>query len=74
MATPAEKDITLEKALKDTKLIEARFKGLLESLPDSIVMVNDSGSIVFVNEQALRMFDYKRDELLGQPIEILLQT
>lgn len=72
MATPAEKDITLEKALKDTKLIEARFKGLLESLPDSIVMVNDSGSIVFVNEQALRMFDYKRDELLGQPIEILL--
>ncbi|GBF38772.1 PAS domain S-box protein [Leptospira johnsonii] len=72
MTTPAEKEITLEKALKDAKLIESKFKGLLESLPDSIVMVNESGSIVFVNEQALRMFDYKREELLGQPIEILL--
>ncbi|TGN03440.1 PAS domain S-box protein [Leptospira dzoumogneensis] len=72
MATPTQKDITLEKALKDAKLIESRFKVLLESLPDSIVMVNDSGSIVFVNEQALRMFDYKREELLGQAIEILL--
>ncbi|PKA14829.1 PAS domain S-box protein [Leptospira haakeii] len=72
MTTPAEKDITFEKALKDARLIEAKFKGLLESLPDSIVMVNDSGSIVFVNEQALRMFDYKMENLLGQPIEILL--
>ncbi|EMK00992.1 MULTISPECIES: PAS domain S-box protein [unclassified Leptospira] len=72
MATPTEKNITLEKALQDAKLIESKFKGLLESLPDSIVMVNDSGRIVFVNEQALRMFDYKIEELLGQPIEILL--
>ncbi|PJZ75420.1 PAS domain S-box protein [Leptospira neocaledonica] len=72
MATPAEKDMTLEKALKDAKLIESKYKGLLESLPDSIVMVNDSGSIVFVNEQALRMFDYKLQELLGQPVEVLL--
>lgn len=67
-----KRDITLNKALRDAKLIEARFKGILESLPDSIVMVNDTGSIVFVNEQALRMFEYEREELLGKAIEVLL--
>lgn len=67
-----KKDITLTKALRDAKLIEAKFKGLLESLPDSIVMVNDTGNIVFVNEQALRMFEYERKDLLGKAIEILL--
>ncbi|TGL64901.1 PAS domain-containing protein [Leptospira sarikeiensis] len=67
-----ERDITLQRTLRDSKLIEARFQGLLESLPDSIVMVNDTGNIVFVNDQALKMFDYKREELIGNAIEILL--
>jgi PAS domain S-box-containing protein len=67
-----KKDITLLKAHRDAKVFEARFKGLLESMPDSIVMVNNTGYIVLVNEQATKMFGYRREHLVGKPIEILL--
>lgn len=48
------------------------FRGLLESAPDGIVVVDGSGHIVIVNGQAERMFGYARQELLGQSIEILV--
>lgn len=57
---------------RDAQLIEERFKDLLESVPDGIVMVNRDGSIVLSNRQAERLFGYDAGELRGQPIEILL--
>jgi PAS domain S-box-containing protein len=51
---------------------EARFTGLLEAAPDAIVGVDTNGVIALVNAQAVRLFGYTRDELLGQPIEILV--
>jgi PAS domain S-box-containing protein len=51
---------------------ETKFRGLLESAPDGIISVDLEGRIVLLNTQAERMFGYSRDELLGQPIEILL--
>ncbi len=67
-----KKDITQLKALRDAKVFEARFKGLLESMPDSIVIVNRMGRIVLVNDQATRMFGYRREDMVGQAIEMLL--
>ena len=58
--------------LRDAKLVEARFRDLLESTPDAIVMVNATGRIVLVNSQAERVFCYPRGQLLGQAIEVLL--
>lgn len=67
-----KKDVTHLKVLRDAKLVEARFRDLLESTPDAIVIINTTGRIVLVNGQAQRVFGYLREELIGQPIEILL--
>jgi protein-histidine pros-kinase len=67
-----KKDVTHLKTLRDAKMVEARFRDLLESVPDAIVMVNLTGRIVLVNSQAEAVFDYPRAELLGKPVETLL--
>src|SRR5712691_1392361 len=51
---------------------EAKFRGLLEAAPDAMVCVDASGRIEVVNAQAERLFGYARDELIGQPVEILV--
>ncbi len=49
-----------------------RFQELLEFAPDAIVLANQDGEIVLVNTQTERIFGYKRDELLGKSVEILV--
>ncbi|MGD0239200.1 MAG: PAS domain S-box protein [Streptosporangiaceae bacterium] len=46
--------------------------GLLEAAPDAMVCVDSDGQIVLVNAQTERLFGYPRDELTGQPVEILV--
>jgi PAS domain S-box-containing protein len=51
---------------------ETTARALLESASDGIVVVEADGRIVLVNARLEEMFGYTRDELLGQPVEILL--
>jgi protein-histidine pros-kinase len=51
---------------------EAYFRNLLESAPDAMIIIDENGKIAIVNAQAESMFGYRRIEILGQPIEILL--
>ncbi len=51
---------------------QARAEGLLEAAPDATIVVDAEGRIVLLNRQAEVSFGYTRDELLGQPVEVLL--
>jgi PAS domain S-box-containing protein len=49
-----------------------RFRELVESAPDAMVIVNEDGEIVLVNAQVERVFGYARKDLLGEHVEILV--
>jgi len=66
MVMSAVRDIT------DRKKAEQKFRGLLESAPDAMVIVGTDGRIALINTQTERLFGYKREELLGQMVEVLV--
>jgi PAS domain S-box-containing protein len=49
-----------------------RFRELLEAAPDAIVEVDESGRILLMNAVTESLFGYTREELVGQPVEILI--
>src|SRR5437867_1704660 len=51
---------------------EDRFKQLLEAAPDAMVIVDRAGTITLVNSQTEKLFGYARNDMLGQPVEILV--
>jgi PAS domain S-box-containing protein len=62
-----------EQALRDSETAaDQRFRLVVEAAPNAMVMINRAGEIVMVNAQAERVFGYKRDELLSQPVEMLV--
>jgi len=66
MVMSAVRDIT------DRKKAEQKFRGLLEAAPDAMVIVGRDGRIALINSQMERLFGYPREQLLGQPVDILV--
>lgn len=56
----------------EQKMEEKKFKGLLESAPDAIIIVNEQGYIQLVNAQAEKIFGHTKEQLINQPIEVLV--
>jgi PAS domain S-box-containing protein len=53
---------------------ENKFRKLLESAPDAMIIVNRHGIIRLVNAQAEKVFNYSRDEMIGQRVEMLIPS
>jgi protein-histidine pros-kinase len=54
------------------RILERRYRDLLDAAPDAMVIVDGHGEIVLVNQQTERTFGYHRDELLGRSVEALV--
>ncbi len=66
-------DITERKQAEEAlSKSEEMLRGIFEFAPDTMVVVDDEGKIQRVNGQVERMFGYEREELIGQPVEILI--
>jgi len=66
LVSAAIRDIT------ERKKAEAKFRGLLESAPDAMVIVDKDGRILLINAQTEALFGYNRNELVGQWVELLI--
>lgn len=62
----SNRDITQRKEEED------KFRNLLESAPDAMVIVDGAGQVQFINAQTERLFGYSREELIGKPVEMLM--
>ena len=58
--------------LSDRRLAEAKVRWMLEVAPDAILGLDAAGFIELVNLQCERLLGYGRDELMGQPVEMLI--
>jgi PAS domain S-box-containing protein len=70
MVMCAVRDMTERHELR--RRAERQFRDLLESAPDAMVIVDGEGRIVLVNSQAVALFGWQREELLGQPVDLLV--
>lgn len=79
MTNELEQNITARKEAEkkqieyDAKLrAEEKFRLVLEAAPNALIVVSREGIITLVNKQTEKLFGYTREELIGQPSEILV--
>ena len=58
--------------LGESREIEKGYEGLLEASPDALVIVDKAQRIEVVNAQTEHLFGFNRDELLSEPLEVLI--
>lgn len=67
------RDITEHKVMEETlRQSEQEFRAVVESSPNGILMVDESGKITLINREVERAFGYSRRELVGRPVEVLI--
>jgi PAS domain S-box-containing protein len=66
------RDMLRQNAEKLIRQQEALVQSVFQSSPYALVTVSSDGLITLVNSQCENIFGYKQNELIGQPIEILI--
>lgn len=69
----AIRDMTEQKEAEEVRRrSEQMFRGLLESAPDAMVVVDTHGRIQIINHRAEQLFGYSREELVGRLVDELV--
>ena len=58
--------------VSESRRAEERFRTIVEGSPNAMLIVDERGGIVLVNVQTEQMFGYRREELLGKSVEMLI--
>jgi PAS domain S-box-containing protein len=58
--------------ITERKKAEERFRLVVESAPNAMVLIRDDGRITLINGETEKLFGYQRGELIGQGVEVLL--
>lgn len=67
-----ERTAELENQIAERKKTEAQLRQVIESMPNAIVMSDQDSKITLVNTLVEKLFGYDREELIGQPVDILV--
>ena len=59
----------IEEALRES---ESKFRSVTESAKDAIISADKHGNIIFGNNASQKMFGYEEQEILGQPLTVLM--
>ncbi len=58
--------------ITEKKLADRKFKDLLASLPDGVIITNNEGIMQMINNQVVELFGYNQNELVGKKVEVLI--
>lgn len=58
--------------IAERKRMETRFLATVESAPVAMVMIDSGGRIVLVNKETEQLFGYRRKEMIGKQVEMLV--
>ena len=73
MATEVrEKEASLKLESDERRAADERFQLAVEASPSGLIMIDSGGAIVLVNAETERMFGYRREELIGRSVDMLV--
>ena len=58
--------------ITERKNSEAKIRMALDAASSAMVMIDSDGRIALTNQQTCEMFGYSREEMIGQPVELLV--
>jgi len=64
--------LSISEKITERKLAEEKFKLVVESVPNAIVMIDQEGKIKLVNSETEKLFGFRRSELIGQSVDNLV--
>lgn len=70
-----DQEKTIQKTIQhaaERERTDEKFRGLMESAPDAMVVVNNRGKITLVNSQFEKIFGYQRNEIIGESVERII--